>query len=421
MAVVGTCTTTYKKKLLCRHPEWLAATKTLFNEVLNFYYGLLNRYPDFALLSSQPALRELEKLTIRGRDRAEPAHPLPFDRLPVYFRRAAINGAIALMHSYLEKHKNWEMGQKPYKTEPMPAGEISASPVFYKGMYKEFLQDSILLKVYTGTSWCWIKCRLKGRILPEQEISQWLSPAVILGKKYPMLHVPVKTLVADARSGKERMDARERVMGIAFSNEDALAVCAVYEADGRYVGSRFIRGGKAYRHHSKRLMERIRENRKVMGKKFDWSGANKKHWEHQKRLREYYAHKVSREIVSYCKETGVKVIAVTKTENDMPLYVKKKLGDGSPYLLRKLIMEKLSYKVWKEGLVITGVRPHYTAGKCSICRSYLEKEERDGREFRCKEGHRGNRDLNTAKNIGKMSLKKFGKKLIEESMQTPSA
>lgn len=421
MAAAGTSTITYQKKLLCRHPEWLAATKALYNEVLNFYYGLLNRYPDISSLSSQPALRELEKLTIRSRNQAEPRVSLPFDKLPVYFRRAAINGAIALMHSYREKHRNWELGQKSGEAEPMPAGEISASPVFYKGMYKEFLQDSILLKVYTGKSWCWMKCRLKGRGLPEQESVQWLSPSVVSGKKYPMLHIPVKAPVEDARTVKERMEAGERVLGVAFSNADALAVCAVCEADGRVVGSRFIRGGKAYGHHSKRLMEKIRENRKVMGKKFDWSGANKKYWEHKKRLREYYAHKVSREIVSFCKEYGVKVIAITKTEGEMPVYVKRNLGDGSPYLLHKLIEEKLSYKAWKEGLVITGVRPHYTASKCSICRSYLIKEEKEGREYRCKGGHQGNRSLNTAKNIGKMSLKKFGKELREESMQTPSA
>lgn len=414
MAASGTCTTTYQKKLLCRHPEWLEATRELYNEVLNFYYQLMKRYPEIPRLSSQKALRELEKLTITGRDKRLPAESLPFERIPLYFRRAAVNGAIAMMHSYLEKHKNWEIS-KATANEPKMANWITASPVFYKGMYKEFEEDRVLLKVYTGKSWCWMKCRLKGRAFPQQ--AERLSPCVVVGKKFPMLHVPVKEQAADLRTGKERMDTGAHICGVNFTNSDAYAVCAVYDADGRVIASRFIRGGREYAHHSKRLMEKIKQDRKAMGKKFDWRGANKRDWLHLKRLKEHYAHKASREILNFCQEYGVNIIGVIKTEEKMPKYIQKHLPVGSPYLLGGRIKETLSYKAFREGILLTGVRAHYTANKCSLCRNYLIKENKPGKIYRCKSGHRGNRDLNTAKNIACMCLKKYGRMIENVSTQ----
>lgn len=413
MADKGTSTVTYQKKLTCKHPEWFADTKKLYNEVLNFYYHLLEDYLDIAFLSSQNALRELEKLTIMGRSGEKPRIPLPFEKLPLYFRRAAINGAIAMMHSYIEKRKNWESEKKG--SSPKPAKEIQTSPVFYKGMYKKFEEDSILLKLFTGKSWCWMKCRLKGRAFPKNGV--WLSPSAVTGKYGIMLHVPVKTEVTDARTVKERMEAGDRVCGIAFTNGDAAAVCAVYNADGSEAATRFIRGGKEFAHHSKKLLEKIRQNRKVMGRYFDWTGANKKYWKHLRNLKEYYSHKISREILNFCREYGVKVIIEAKTDGKIPAYMERFFSAGSPYVLSGLIKQKLSYKAWQEGMVITTVRPNYTAGKCTVCRSYIKRDGKSGRGYRCENGHKGNRDLNTARNIGKMGLKKFGRLTEKESMQ----
>lgn len=154
-----------------------------------------------------------------------------------------------------------------------------------------------------------------------------------------------------------------------------------------------------------------------MGKRFDWRGASRKDWLHVRRIREYYAHKASREIVEFCKAYGVKVISIARKDGSLPWYILRNLPGHSPLLLSSQIKEKLSYKVWREGMVITGVRAAYTANKCSICRGYLIKERKPGRIYRCKGGHKGNRELNTAINIGRMGIKKFGKEIKEESMQ----
>ena len=54
------------------------------------------------------ALRTLEKLTIPGRDRQPVQYPLPWQKVPLYFRRAAINSAIAAASSYLSREKQKE-------------------------------------------------------------------------------------------------------------------------------------------------------------------------------------------------------------------------------------------------------------------------------------------------------------------------
>lgn len=413
MADKGASTVTYQKKLTCRHPEWFSSTRKLYNQVLNFYYNLLEENPDIGLLSSHKALRELEKLTIKGRNREMPPIPLPFERLPLYFRRAAINGAIAMMHSFLEKMKGWELEKKG--KEPKAAGFIESAPVFYKGMYKELEENSVFMKLYTGKSWCWVKCRLRGRNLPQN--GERLSPCAVIGKYGIRLHIPVKIQVEDTRTVKERIEAGEKICGISFTNSDALAVCAVYQADGSAGPVRFIRGGKEYAHHSKKLLDKINGNRKVMGKHFDWSGANKKHWRHLRNLKNYYSHKVSREILKFCKECNVKVIVVSKMEGKVPAYMERFLHSGSPYILNGLIKQKLSYKAWQEGVTMTTVRPNYTSNKCTICRSYIKKDNKVSRGYQCAQGHKGSRDLNTARNIGKMGLKKFGRPIEKESMQ----
>lgn len=415
MAGKGTSTTTYRMKLFCKHEDWLSETKKLYNQVTEFYYKLFLSRPELWELGSLKGLRGLEQLTLVGRDKKEPIIQPPFSKIPVYFRRAAINSAMALANNYLSHLKNWEENGKKH-TKPGMASTFRSSPVFYQGMYKEWTGDTVILKLYTGRTWCWVKCKVKGQALPEN--GERLSPTLVLGKHGARLHVPVKIQVPDDRSVKERMEAGERICGVSFRNEDACAVCAVYTADGRVAAVRFVRGGSEFTHHSKRLLNQIKENRRVMGRRFDWSGANKKHWEHLKNLRDYWSHKVSREILDFCREQRASVIVVTQEDKaatgaslkyqEIQTYRKKKLGYYSALGLTEAVRAKLSYKAFREGIRMAGVRPQYTEEKCCICRSYLVKEEKKEGKCRCPEGHEGNRGLNTARNIALMARKKYG-------------
>ena len=82
--------TVRRYNILFRHTEWFHQTQALYNEVLLFYYQLyLETFPD-EQPGTQEALRIMEKLTIVGRDKQPVPNPLPWKKVPLYFRRAQL-------------------------------------------------------------------------------------------------------------------------------------------------------------------------------------------------------------------------------------------------------------------------------------------------------------------------------------------
>ena len=146
----GYAITTYKIQLNYKHLDWFKQTQSLFDAVLAFYYKLLEKQPETLELSNQNLLRYLELQTIKQRDGTKPEIPLPFEKIPLYFRRAAINAAISMYRSYMGKLKTW--AEKQIKNEkPSPPKRLHMSMLYYKGMYKDFDEKSILLKPVSYT------------------------------------------------------------------------------------------------------------------------------------------------------------------------------------------------------------------------------------------------------------------------------
>ena len=142
-------------------------------------------------------------------------------------------------------------------------------------------------------------------------------------------------------------------------------------------------------------MKKIRKNAGKGGQKFKRAIF---------RLSNYYAHLVSRRIVDYCREKGVKGIIASKyAEVDGYLY-----GQGMECFLGKRIIRFLKYKAWKEGIILTTVSPYHTASQCCHCGAPIKRYNENhvpgvryfgGRLFLCKNGHQGNVALNAAKNL----------------------
>ena len=132
--------TVRRYNILFRHTEWFHQTQDLYNEILLFYYQLyLETFTD-EQPGTQEALRILEKLTIVGRDKQPVPNPLPWKKVPLYFRRAAINTATAAAKSYLARDK-----------QEQPTGAFTESVTFYKGMYRDFQGNTISLKLWDGS------------------------------------------------------------------------------------------------------------------------------------------------------------------------------------------------------------------------------------------------------------------------------
>lgn len=193
----GYSITTWRLHLWCRHPEWLRTTQEFYNRIAEFYYKLLLDHTELWELGSQQTLRELEIMSIPGRGGRIPSDPLPWQKVPLYFRRAAANEGIASAKSYLSR---FTQDEKIGRAE-----KLNAAVTYYKGRYQDFSAKEITLRVWTGDTWTWMHCRLSGRDFPEN--ARLMSPSVVFEYKYDMLHVPVRQNNENTATVRQRMQA----------------------------------------------------------------------------------------------------------------------------------------------------------------------------------------------------------------------
>lgn len=376
--------------LRSRHGDWFEETQRLYNEVLQFYYRLFLKQQELPAQNRQAA-RLLETLTIVGRDGQPALYPLPWGKIPLYFRRAAINAAIAAGRSSLSREE-WEKEVQFHK-----------SVTFYKGMYKDFTEKGITLKLWTGETWRWTRCNLHGNQTPVG--AEQLSPSVVIREHCLFLDVPVRETVPDGRKAKERMAAGCRICAVQFSNEDALAVCAVLDAEGALQGFRYLKGGARYAESCRRIEEKIaKSQRSTGGEDNNWS--NKRHWEKLKNISDYFSNSISRQVINIMIEENAEILIMPKYEDMYQRRVMKTVGNWSPLHLSYRIRDQLFYKSWNKGILVLEVDVCDAGGVCSVCGGAVRK---DGRQFFCENGHQGNRSLNMAINIGRKCQESFRK------------
>lgn len=377
----GFCIRTYRLILECGHPEWLSENQKLYGEIQKFYYGVLLRHRELLDSGSQQILRELEKLTVPSRANPEAEEPLPWQNVPAYFRRSAINATVGAVRSIRTRTEG-----KSLKTE------LQNSVVLYGRMYKDFTPRKITVHVWNGETWVWMKCRLHGVSLPDsaEEGVRWMSPVIVTGKEHDFLHVPVRQPVADARKLKDRMTAGERVCAVQFMNTDCFAAACVLNADGSQAAARYIRGGAQYVHRCQEILFHIERSQDSGGSQGQ-AKADQKHWMRLKHQREYWAHKVSREILDFCREQDAKVLTWEEYEPEYSKAVLKKCGNWSALHLSSRVKEYLGYKAWSEGILIAAVK------------SFQIKE----RKF-----EPGEKNIQRARIVGRQCLKNFRKQAL---------
>lgn len=388
---------TVRLLLECRHPEWLKENQKRYHELQQFYHEILIGHPELRGLGNQSLMRELEKLTVSSKNNPEPESPLPWEKIPAYFRRAAINGELAALKSSMSRKKSKTSGCSSNGTdkgsEDSVASSISEnsaaqnSVVFYQRMYRDFTGKKITLHIWNGTEWVWEECRLHGNELPDVsgEGIQWLSPSVVLRGKYSFLHVPVREPVYDVRKLKQRMAEGCNICAIQFTNRDAFAVACILDTEGNQMAVRYFRGGDQYRAGGSHWMDHIEKSRKSMGSQGQ-PKAEQKYWIRLKHLNEYWAHKTSRDIINFSRNYQVKVLTWEEYESEYSKAVLKKAGNWSPLHLSSRIKEYISYKAWGEGIVIAPVKTFQIKN-----RSFSS----------------GDKDLQRARIIGKQCLDNF--------------
>lgn len=390
--------TTKKFILKTSHDAWLLKTQEVYNKVLYFYYQLFLEHPELHTLGNQKLLRELERFTIVGRDKCPVQHPLPFEGVPLYFRRAAINAAIAAGRSYLARDK-----------QKKPTEEFEAGVTLYKGNYKELDSHSIKIKVWNGEKWRWIRGRLTGNEIPEGSIV--LSPRLVIRDEMAELHIPVRQPVNDGRTLRERVGKDMKLCSIQFTNGDAIAVCCIVDSQGNLAAVRFFKGGRDYAHRCRRIQKKIHASREAAGGKRR-KNDNKKYWKKLKRISDDMAHQISRKIVDFCVETGTGVIVLPKYSRTFTKYVMTSVGNWSPLHLNYQVRTRIKYKAWQAGILVIESEVSDIGRYCARCKGAVH---RHGEMFTCENGHQGSLRVNAALNLGKKTWKSLDKHI---SVQT---
>lgn len=386
---------TKRFQLRTAHVSWLKETQRIYNEILRFYYMLFLEKTELHSLGNQKIMRELERLSIVGRDKKPVEYPLPWKGIPLYFRRAAINTALAAGKSYLSREGQAE-----------PTAVFSAGVTLYKGTYRELTSHSIEIKVYDGERWRWSRCRLSGNTIPEGTLC--LSPRLVFDERRAELHVPIQKNVPDGRTLKERTGHTMKICSVQFTNRDAIAVCCVVDGNGDAASVRFIRGGKNYAHRCRKVLEKIKISKKAVGEKYG-KNDNKRYWRKLKHISNDEAHQISRQIIVFCAEAGVGVILLPRYSKEFTKYVMAAVGNWSPLHLNYQIRSHLKYKAWQAGMLVLESEVHDIDRYCALCGGTVHKQ---GEMFICENGHRGNRHVNAAWNLGKRTVQSLSKHML---------
>lgn len=420
----GCATVTYKSRLYDRHQDWIFYTKQIYNQVVWHYYQVLMNETQILEQSNFLALRTLEEISIgtkemkaRGEEPIWKLQNLP--KIPLYFRRSAINMALGLARSYVVSKERWQ--QDINRRMPSPAAGLDCSIVFYKGMYRNFCENSIELKLYNGEKWVWVTYPYTGRKIPKGY--KILSPTLKVEKHHTFLHIPVETKVEDIRTINERMETEELICAISFPDNDCLAVCVIMNKKGKIKESHFIHGGaerEEKRQKQLKRLEKSKESRKDDGNKQkieqNTGRENQDIYKKIEQINQYYAHQVSREIIKYCVKNKIKVVIVPNYENTINFQTKGYLKTNGFHWQGRAIIRNLKYKAFQKGIVVTTIRPYHIADSCSECGAKIQRYNEGhkasqnyygGQLYQCPNGHKGNAALNSAKNIGRYFLRRF--------------
>jgi hypothetical protein len=348
---------------LLRNGIDLTETKTAFNEIVEFYYYLINTDPtgiDIPV-TENGGWRFYELLTI-GEDAQ---YPLPFD-CPVQFRRSAIRKAIGAYRSWRPNYERWLKRSKRHKHHrpPVPSRHFNFSPSFDAGIWKEDTGVTILLKIRRNRQWLWVKFSYQGYSIS----SEWVkgSPTVVLKGNTAYLTFSVERYVA-ATGGIKNVMAQDsvRVLSVDIDLDKNAAICSVLETDAKgytvEVARHFIKQPSLVKRR-KRDLGQIAKRMRATG--ITHKGFCKKWWVRLHNREVEMGRAIARQIVDLAHGYGCQVIAFEHLGNLIPSKGKysKRSNQKRAYWLKSKIyhgVKRIAYQDY--AILTTRVNPRNTS------------------------------------------------------------
>ena len=323
--------TTTITQVLTSRPEqaaWFAANQVLSNRVCAFYFAIIHAHVKILDLSNKEALTALEKLTHTTKSHPAPIMPLEevAENIPAMFRRAALNAALGSARSFFSHLQKWQKrkekaeakGMKFHERPPVPPRTWNKSAVLYAGMCKHRSEKSIVIKVWTGTCWSWIKVRITGRKLPPE--ASLGSPQLIGKGSQWWLHTPIeKQFKSPGKIEKQvTTNAQTKICAVDLNINEHIAVCTIQTVEGSILATKFIGGGRRLCGFRKKLLGRIAHNRKKTGLLAENEQDNATLWHKMRQVDEQVAHLISVRIVQFAQAYDATVLVFEHLGNLKP-------------------------------------------------------------------------------------------------------
>jgi IS605 OrfB family transposase len=369
-------------------------------------------------LKNQEILTEIEKISLKTKAHRETEIDIKtiYPNLPTSFRRSCINTSTGMCRSYLSNLVSWQSRSKIKKSKNPPAPPTPKNlPTFYSGTYEIELLDIqnqfVRLKVYENGEWVFKNYPIEiGKkqleILQSQEwkiLSPTLVPKKRRGRIEWYLHIPVEKKVNVKRIEEQKKENPNLTTLSIDMGLKHIAVTTVRE-NGKIVFVKFFRAEKIEALRLRHL-QKIFAKQKKSGKGVKGERSNKQLWKHIGEVNDFFAHKVSREIIEIAKNFSVSVIIIEylrKFRNNKGESRSKKFNRKFTYWLKGKLEFNLRYKALEHGILVKSVNPAFTSQICNKCGGFGERFS-SGSLFRCFYcGYCANADFNASVNLHKV-------------------
>ena len=355
------------KSLRCklhRHGFDLLETKSAFNEVVFFYFLLIDEDPcglDIPV-KDNGGWRYYEQKTI-GSD-AE--NPFPFIGFPSPLKRSAIRKAIGAYLSWrtlFQKWKNRPKRQKHHKP-PMQPRTFNFSPSFDTGMRKKDLGESILLKILVKGQWKWIKFHYQS----PPSTQDWVkgSPALVIKGKSVYLTFALEKYVPTT-GGIKKICATDsyRVCGVDIDLDRHIAIATVLEVDAKDNVYEVTRHFISQTNHIKRRKRVLGLIAQAMGKTgIVEKGFASKKWSKLHSREIEVGRKYARSLVKFAHHHGCKILAFEHLTNLKPCKGKysRRSNQKRAYWLKSRLFNQVKEIAYRDyGILTTRVNPRNTS------------------------------------------------------------
>src|SRR6266571_6964809 len=422
------------------HAAWFAATQDLFNQVTAFYFEVITVHEKVLDCTNKEALTVLETLTHATHKNPTPVMPLEAigEDIPALFRRASIHSALGSVRSFYSLLRKWKKrqeqaqakGKKFTERPPVPPRSWNKSATLYAGQWKERTRSSIVLKVWTGTCWSWIKVRITGRELPEDV--EMGSPSLIWRGNQWWLHTPLEKQFASPGTIEKHVttNTQTKMCAVDLNLHEHLAVCTIQTVEGTILATTFIGGGRRISGFRKKQLGRIAHNRRKTGTIAEGEQDNADLWRKINNVDESISHLVSARIVQFAKQHGATILVFEHLGHLKPEKGKYSRRGNSKraFWMKGRIFKYAKYKAYNAGILTSRVSPRNTSRECACCHSlvarYAEGKPAEGYTYGaplvvcpiC--AMKGNADRNASLVIGQRLVTRY-QKSSKEKPPTP--